>query len=159
MTSAAPPGHHRRGQGRGPAEGDRTADVPPAGDGMPAGRSARSSSDERGAGTVVVVGLVLVGLLLATATAVLGQAVVARHRATAAADLAALAAADVLLGRATGDACGAAGRTAAAGGARLVGCALGGQEVVVHVVVPVDGVLTAVGPATAAARAGPAGSP
>jgi len=110
---------------------------------------------ERGAGTVLVLGVVLVGLLVCSAGAVLGQAVVARHRAAAAADLAALAAADVLVGRAAGDACGAAGRVAGRGGARLVSCRPAGEEVVVEVAVDVAGVLSGLGPARAAARAGP----
>jgi secretion/DNA translocation related TadE-like protein len=50
-------------------------------------------ADDAGAGTVLVVGLVAVGVLLALAVSLLGQVVAARHRASAAADLAALAAA------------------------------------------------------------------
>ncbi|WP_299035954.1 Rv3654c family TadE-like protein [uncultured Pseudokineococcus sp.] len=109
-----------------------------------------------GAGTVLVVAVVLAGLLVCSAGAALGQAVVARHRASAAADLAALAAADVLVGRSAGDACGAAVRVAGRGGARLLGCRPVGQEVVVEVAVDVAGVLGGLGPARAAARAGPA---
>ncbi|MFJ2113157.1 MULTISPECIES: Rv3654c family TadE-like protein [unclassified Streptomyces] len=56
----------------------------------------------------------------------MGQAVVVRHRAGAAADLAALAAADhALLGPAA--ACGRAAGVAAAQGAEVVRCALSGQ--------------------------------
>ncbi|MEJ5914056.1 Rv3654c family TadE-like protein [Pseudokineococcus sp. 1T1Z-3] len=116
----------------------------------------RERGRERGAGTVLVLGLAMAALVMASAVAVLGQAVVARHRAVAAADLAALAAADVLLGRTAGEPCAAAGRVAAAGGALVVGCRPTGQEVVVEVAVPVDGLLAGLGPARAAARAGPA---
>jgi secretion/DNA translocation related TadE-like protein len=56
----------------------------------------------------------------------LGQAVVARHRAGAAADLAALAAADHAL-RGPAEACGRAIEVAAAQGAEVVSCALGGE--------------------------------
>ena len=102
--------------------------------------------------------VVLAGLLVCSAGAALGQAAVARHRAAAAADLAALAAADVLVGRAAGDACTAAGLVAGRGGARLVGCRPTGEEVVVEVAVDVAGALQGLGPARAAARAGPASS-
>ncbi|WP_419996240.1 Rv3654c family TadE-like protein [Streptomyces boninensis] len=67
-----------------------------------------------------------------------GQAVLARHRAGAAADLAALAAADTAL-RGPEAACTAARRVAAAQGATLVRCALTGE----------------VSDVSAAARAGP----
>lgn len=112
---------------------------------------------DRGAGSLLVLALLLVGLLLCTAAAALGQAVVARHRAAAAADLAALAGADVALGRsaAPGGPCGAAARVAARGGARLVTCTAVGLEVVVAVASDVPGALRGLGPARAAARAGP----
>nr|WP_244258462.1 Rv3654c family TadE-like protein [Streptomyces sp. Tu 2975] len=56
----------------------------------------------------------------------MGQAVVARHRAGAAADLAALAAADNAL-RGTAKACATAGRVADAQGAQLVRCSVRGE--------------------------------
>ncbi|WUH78813.1 pilus assembly protein TadG-related protein [Streptomyces sp. NBC_00435] len=83
---------------------------------------------ERGSATVwgVVVATVLVavfgGVLL------LGQAVVARHRAAAAADLAALAAA-VSWSHGPEAACAAAARVAVAQGARIVGCEVTGEVV------------------------------
>nr|WP_298988539.1 Rv3654c family TadE-like protein [uncultured Pseudokineococcus sp.] len=112
---------------------------------------------DRGAGSVLVLGLLLVGVLLCTAAAALGQAVVAHHRAAAAADLAALAGADVTLGRAVsaGGPCDAAASVAARGGARLVDCTAGELEVVVVVAVDVPGALGGLGPARASARAGP----
>jgi secretion/DNA translocation related TadE-like protein len=111
---------------------------------------------ERGSATVWV--LALAGLLAVLGMAVLlvGTATVARHRATTAADLAALAAA----GRAVvGDpgACAAAERIARADGAALESCSVGAGTVVeVHVRVPVRlGPLGLAG-ARAHARAGPA---
>lgn len=83
--------------------------------------------DERGSGSllaglcVLALGL-LVAALLAAATFALG-----RHRATGAADLAAIAAAQAQLAGA--DACAAAGRAAAANDAELASCAVTGDEV------------------------------
>ncbi len=84
-----------------------------------------------------------------------GAAVIARHRAQAAADLAALAAAGHL---ATGDdaACGQASRIAEAMHTRVVGCVVDGLDVVVTVDARVALGRWGVGPARAGARAGPA---
>ncbi len=99
----------------------------------------------------------LAGLLAALGAVVVlaGAAGVARHRASAAADLAALAAAGSAV---LGDpgACRAGERVAAANGARLISCRVGDDAVAeVTVVVPVHlgplGLRTAVG----RARAGP----
>lgn len=111
---------------------------------------------ERGSATVWV--LALAGLLavLGVAVVLVGGAVVARHRASAAADLAALAAA----GRAVladPAACATAARIARTNGAELEGCVLRPEAIVdVRVRVPVR-----LGPlgsfaAHARARAGPA---
>ncbi|MFJ7593090.1 Rv3654c family TadE-like protein [Streptomyces sp. NPDC097617] len=110
-------------------------------------------SRDRGSATVwaalvaTVLGAVFGGVLL------LGQAVVARHRAAAAADLAALAAA-ATWAHGPERACGAALRVARAQGAELGGCLLRGEvaEVTARV---------AAGPFTPAirARAGPPGPP
>ncbi|MGT2529128.1 Rv3654c family TadE-like protein [Streptomyces nojiriensis] len=110
-------------------------------------------SRDRGSATVwavlvvAVLGAVFGGVLL------LGQAVVARHRAASAADLAALAAAaNWAHGPAT--ACAAAARVAGAQGAGLSGCVLEGEvaEVTARV---------AAGPfaPTIRSRAGPAPEP
>jgi secretion/DNA translocation related TadE-like protein len=101
------------------------------------------------------VGVLVVALVLGLH---LGSAVVARHRAESAADLAALAgAADAVLGRAA--ACDRAGRIAAAGGAELTACALAGWDVLVEVRTPIpfrlDAALGTPPVATARARAGP----
>ncbi|MFN2538117.1 MAG: Rv3654c family TadE-like protein [Mycobacteriales bacterium] len=110
----------------------------------------------RDGGFVTVAVLSLVGVLVAVAAllATLGTVAVARHRAAAAADLAALAGARHLL---DGTACTAAARVAAAQSAVLENCRLDGAAVCVEVGVRV-GVL---GTARARARAGqsPTGQP
>lgn len=79
----------------------------------------------------------------------LGSAVIARHRAQAAADLSALAAAAMLPGGAD-TACGKASAIARAMSVGVVDCAVEGLDVVVTV---------RSGPARAAARAGPVDEP
>lgn len=112
---------------------------------------------DRGAGTVLVLAVCAGLVALGAGLGVLGQAAVARHRAEAAADLAALAAADVLLGRAAGDACARAEGTAAANRATLASCEVGsGSTVAVVVRVRPAGAAALLGPATGRARAGPA---
>ncbi|MEU6895296.1 Rv3654c family TadE-like protein [Streptomyces sp. NPDC046557] len=106
-------------------------------------------SRDRGSATVwaalvtTVLGAVFGGVLM------LGQAVVARHRAAAAADLASLAAATAWA-HGPEVACGAAVRVARAQGATLAGCHLLGEVVDVEARVPM-------GPfaPSATARAGP----
>jgi secretion/DNA translocation related TadE-like protein len=105
--------------------------------------------DDRGSATVWSLGAM--GALLAVFTAALfmSQAVVARHRAGGAADLAALAAADHALdGSRT--ACRLAAEVAEAQGARLRSCEVAGE--VVEVTAEVDG-------ARVRSRAGPADEP
>lgn len=117
----------------------------------------RAHSD-RGSGSVLVLALCLVALALAAAVAGLGSALVARHRAEAAADLAALAAADVLLGRAPGAPCAAAGRLVRrdrAGRTTLDDCQIEGRTARVAVSTRPVGWVAALGTATAVARAGP----
>ena len=87
---------------------------------------------------------------IAAAGIQLGGAVVARHRAQAAADLAALAAAGAL--PAGGQAaCARAGDIAAAMGASITDCRIDGLDVVIDAQITVG-----VGAARAVARAGPA---
>jgi secretion/DNA translocation related TadE-like protein len=112
---------------------------------------------DRGSGTVLALALVAAAGLLALGIAGVGRAVVVRHRAQAAADLAALAAAT---GWPSAD-CPRAVLTARANGVVLLGCtpsADGSVRIVVRssVVVLPD----PVGPVavTADARAGPGGS-
>lgn len=110
---------------------------------------------ESGSATVWVLiasGLVLAAGLLAI---LLSAAVLTRHRAEAAADLAALAAADAAL-QGPAAACGRARRVAAAGGATLVSCALLDATAEVVVRLPATGVLGRLPPVQARSRAGPA---
>jgi secretion/DNA translocation related TadE-like protein len=93
----------------------------------------RLLSGERGSATVWVVALAGLVAALGAAGVLVGAAVTARHRATSAADLAALAAASHAV---VGDpaACAVAARIASANGAVLAGCAqLPGAQVQVEV--------------------------
>lgn len=107
---------------------------------------------ERGSGTVLVLALVmLVGLLLAVAALFVGVTA-ARHRAGAAADLSALAAAAV---HPAPEACATAARVAAANAGRIGECRVSADgSVLVTVVVAVTPRWPG-GPARASARAGP----
>lgn len=122
---------------------------------------------DHGAGSVLVLALVMVAVGLIGLLTLVGGAVVARHRAEAAADLAALAAASHAAAAGGGRTMPAAGcRTAeavaAAGGARLTACReLPDGTVVVEVVVEAGVPASADGrprglrwPARARARAG-----
>ena len=111
-----------------------------------------------GFATVWAAGAVAVLALLLGIGLALGSAVTARHRAAAAADLAALAAA----GRSVhgqGPACERAGRVAAGSGGRIASCRLDGWDALVEVHVPVRLPLLGQVSATARARAGPADPP
>lgn len=110
---------------------------------------------DRGSATVLVLALVLVSGFLATAATGLGAALLARHRAQAAADLGALAGADVLLGRTAGAACEMAARVVRANRAGLHGCQVRGLDIVVATSVRPAGPVGRLGPARARARAGP----
>jgi secretion/DNA translocation related TadE-like protein len=112
---------------------------------------------ERGSASLYVVALVGVTWLAGVAALLVGQALTARHQAAAAADLAALAAADhVLDGPA--EACRHAESVAAANGAALGRCTIEGEAADVSVILllrafgPLRGLL----PVSARARAGPA---
>lgn len=87
------------------------------------------------------------------AGACIGAAVIARHRAQSAADLAALAAAARLVAG-TAAACGQAASVTRPAGTRIVACEVDGLDVVVTVETPTG--VGVWGPARAAARAGPA---
>ena len=102
-------------------------------------------------------GVLTVMLVLAVAGAIVGSAVIARHRAQAAADLAALAAAaQVAKGRDVACAA-AAALTAVAGVATVSSCVVVDLDVVVAVEIPVSLGRWGVDAATAQARAGPVG--
>ena len=114
----------------------------------------RLSRDETGSATVVAAALVAALVAVALGGVLVGGAAVARHRAQAAADLAALAAAGRLpLGPQA--ACDQARSIAAAMGAAVSGCDIENLDVVVAVTVQPGGRIA--GEAWAAARAGPAG--
>lgn len=114
----------------------------------------RAWRDESGAATLLVVAFVGVMLLLGAALGFVAGMVIAHRQAQAAADLAALAAAEALAAGRDGCAVGAA--TAGANEGRLVACTVEGAVVTVEVAVT--------GPRwqqwsydlTAEARAGPA---
>jgi secretion/DNA translocation related TadE-like protein len=118
------------------------------------------SADDRGSATVLALGICLAALLLVVTVAGLGSAVAARHRAESVADLASLAGADVALGRAGGVPCDAARRVVEGSGPPgdvvMVDCQDQGPEVPVRVAVRPTGWVGVLGPASAAARAGPA---
>lgn len=88
---------------------------------------------DRGAGTVLVVGLVAVVLAAGLALVGAGVALARGQQLAAAADAAALAAGDVLLGWIPGEPCAAAARVAAAHSARLLDCSSEGLAVTVRV--------------------------
>lgn len=108
--------------------------------------------NERGAGTVLAAGVAMAMLLLTSLVLGLGQAAVAAGRAATAADLSALAAADVHRGLATGNACQVAANVAAQHRAQLRECTLA-ADLSVQVTVAVATALP--WPATGMARAGP----
>jgi secretion/DNA translocation related TadE-like protein len=103
---------------------------------------------ERGAGTVLVLAVMAAALALTSLTGLLGQVIVARHRAQAAADLAALAgAAAAVSGKSVpnpfsaspaDDGCRTAGAIASVNGAEIGSCVVSEEGVVaVGVSVPV----------------------
>ncbi|WP_328514759.1 Rv3654c family TadE-like protein [Mycolicibacterium palauense] len=96
--------------------------------------------------------------MTALAMTQLGAVVVARHRAQAAADLAALAAA-AGLPAGPGTACEGGAAIARAMRAVQVGCDVEDLDVVVTVEVPLRGIWGVSGPARAGARAGPGRGP
>jgi secretion/DNA translocation related TadE-like protein len=116
----------------------------------------RRPAGERGSATVWVLALSAVLAVIGAGAVLVGAAAVARHRATAAADLAALAAA----GRAVvggEDACATSRAVAVANSAELVDCTVGGDAVAeVTVTVSVELGVLGVHQASARARAGPA---
>lgn len=102
--------------------------------------------DDRGSATLIAVAMMAVLMAVTVGGFYIGSAVIARHRAQAAADLAALAAAGALPAGADA-ACGRASVIANGMGVDVVDCTVQALDVVVTVVA---------GPARAAARAGPA---
>ena len=121
-------------------------------------RARTRSRHDRGSGTVLMVGVVAVVFLLTVAGVAVASAVLAAHRARAAADLAALAGAVALAqGLPASSACGAAGVVAVRNGAALLACGTGADgSVLVRTSTPVSfGIPGQPGAASASARAGP----
>ena len=140
-------------------QADLTAPIPAAppvdehwsGTGARAGPDAGLATVWAAGAVAVLVGAVMIGLHI-------GAAVLARHRAESAADLAALAAAR-LAAEGTERACGRAGEIATAAGTRVVLCRLSGWEALIEVEAPVGIALTGPGTAAGRARAGPVDDP
>lgn len=105
---------------------------------------------ERGAGSILVVGILAAVIALTLLAAPIVGLHVDRRRTAAAADAAALAAADTVIGIVPGEPCGTAARTAEANGAALTACVV--DDLVVTVAVA-----RSAGPfvVTATATAGP----
>jgi len=111
--------------------------------------------DDAGVATVWAAGAVAVLLVVLLGALHLGSAVVARHRAESAADLAALAAAARAV-EGEDRACAAARAVAVRVGADVLGCRLDGWDVLVEAAAPLPFGLSDTGTATGRARAGPA---
>jgi secretion/DNA translocation related TadE-like protein len=111
------------------------------------------AGSERGSGTVLAAGLGLLVIGLLSAALLMAQATVHAQRAASAADLAALAAADVARGLKPGDPCAAAAETAAQNNATLTSCLLAGEGIVEVRTRLLQG--TVLGTATGHSRAGP----
>lgn len=119
-------------------------------------RSLRSNPDhrDRGAATLLAVAMMAVILAVVGAAMVVGSAVIARHRAQSAADLAALAAAG-RLAEGQSAACEWAVSVADRVNARVTACAVESLDVVVTVDVGAALGRWGLGTARAVARAGP----
>jgi len=110
-------------------------------------------SDEAGSGSVLGVAILAAVLALASVLFPLSSVLTARHRAAAAADAGALAAADVAVGILPGYPCEAAARVSRANGAVLGACEVDGYVVTVQLNVTVFGFAV-----KATATAGPPGA-
>jgi secretion/DNA translocation related TadE-like protein len=112
------------------------------------------SESDRGSASLWLLGVGLAVLAFAGAVAAAGSALVAQHRAQAAADLGALAGA-VRTGEGSAAACDRSREIVEVNGARLVECRLDGLDVVVGVVAAAASLVRAVGRPRGWARAGP----
>jgi len=113
----------------------------------------RSGHADRGAASVLAIGIVGAVVALTAMVVPITTTFIASQRAANAADAAALAAADAISGRVPAVACELAARVAARNGAVLTSCDPDGPDVTVVVAVSSLGM-----DLTAAARAGPPGS-
>lgn len=91
----------------------------------------RCCSFERGSGSVLALTVLLIPFFVASSVVLLGRIAVVQHRASLAADLSALGAADILVGRAPGTPCVQAARLAAVNDATLTACTV--EDNAVHV--------------------------
>lgn len=118
----------------------------------------RPEHPDAGSGTVHGMTLATAMCALLLVILLLGQAGICVHRAAKAADLAALAAADVARGLASGVPCDVAGEVARANGAVLEHCDVVTPDLTtvdVRVSIALTGPLTSLGPAMGVSRAGP----
>ncbi|MQA78058.1 MAG: hypothetical protein GEV10_06205 [Streptosporangiales bacterium] len=115
----------------------------------------RRPDRERGAASIWVLAMGAVVLAVAVVVGLYGSAATARHRASAAADLAALAAADRLWTGKAGEPCRTAAEVARRNGARLTGCLTSNGVADISTRVRLGGALTRLGDARARARAVP----
>lgn len=111
---------------------------------------ANGASGERGSGGVLAVAVLAACVIVGSAALALAGGLAARQQVIAAADAAALAAADTALGVVPGDPCRSAARLAAEHGAGLAACRVEGLVVTVTTTRVVLGVAV-----SATARAGP----
>ena len=113
-------------------------------------RGSAARSGDHGAGSVIVVALVAIVSLAGLTVLGGAQALVRGQQLSAAADAAALAAGDALLGWVAGEPCDLARRVAEAHAVRLIDCANEGLTVLVQVEASILGMVVA-----RSARAGP----
>ena len=118
--------------------------------------TSKNQRPEEGSGTVLALTIIAALLVVTVVIAGLIGAVSANRRASAAADLSALAAADAYRGLTEGDPCAVAADLAERHGAHLESCTFPDrpETVEVTVVVPVAGPMGMLGPARVRARAG-----
>lgn len=118
--------------------------------------TSKNRRPEDGSGTVLALTIIAVLLVLTVVIAGLIGVVSANRRASAAADLSALAAADAYRGLTEGDPCAVAADLAERHGAHLESCMFPDrpETVEVTVAVPVAGPMGMLGPARVRARAG-----
>lgn len=97
-------------------------------------------SDERGSGTVLALGLILVLLVLLAAAQTVSMVATSAAQAARGADLAALAGADAARGLSTGNPCAVAEAVASRNEVQLTSCTVTGEhgtEVLVRTAVPI----------------------
>lgn len=117
--------------------------------------TARHDHHDKGAGTVMMAGIACAILLLLAMLVILVQATVGASRASTAADLSALAAADAARGLTQGEPCAVAGEVASRHDVELESCRqIGAQGHIVDVTTSVQ-ISSLLGAASGRARAGP----